>query len=195
MAAIQLTCCDLETGKPAPVADATTLNQWTAIGSPLPAGDLLYLPALKRGASLDLYVLAVEASQGRLLWSTRIGAYRYDTSQQPLREAQPALVLDGTRLYLDTDAGAAAEIDAATGALRWAYLAELKPPRVSPDFLTPPLAPAVHASAPLVRDGLLYFKSMWPSRLYAIRPAQRSLAWSRPIPPGCTPIATRITTS
>ena len=169
------------------------LKAWAPMGAPLLAADKLYLLARRQNQFTDVYVLAMQISDGRLLWSTAIGTYQTDPRRGMVFPPSPILTLRGTRLYVDTQTGGIMQIQADTGAIRWACLDDPETyrdnvqarmqgqPRIaSPDF---------NFSVPLVEGGLLFVKRKDSTDLSAIRVGEPAMAWKRSAPYGSIPSA------
>lgn len=156
------------------------LQQWNFMGQPLVAGDRVYLTAAKNGQGSELYALAVQAADGKQLWSTRLGTHQSDPTQMwHRRSPQPALLLDGGRLYIDTQAGAIVALDASAGAIEWGFAYDSTAPDNNNWYNQP--SQFTTAAPPLLAEGTLYVKGMRSDRLYAIDVSAPKLRWKRPV--------------
>ena len=98
------------------------LKQFQLLGTPLPAGGMLYLTACKMNQPSELHVLAVQSSTGRVQWITHVGTYQFNPLETRLAtRSSRRMLLSGTRLYVDAHAGGLVELAANSGAIRWAY--------------------------------------------------------------------------
>jgi outer membrane protein assembly factor BamB len=157
------------------------LKAWTPVGAPVPAGNVVYLTAFKENQPTELYALAVQAKDGRVLWSTALGTYQFSPYENSLRGTRPTMLLHGTRLYVDSQAGALIELQAASGALRWAYSYESESPEGRQRYGIMPTA-TFNPSVPVIAGGLLFSKGMHSGRLNAVRLDGPGLAWKRTAP-------------
>ena len=169
----------------------TELKEWNFRGTPLVAGDRVFVCAGKPNQQGQLHVLALNAKDARLLWSAQIGTYvgegRYYYYQME-RSTQPSLLMDGDRLYVDTHAGSLVQIDSVSGQVDWGlnYSSDSQqgggrwwsPYGMHVDRLT--------VSPPQMVNGVLYVKGMRSRRLYAVDPQRPKVLWSRPIPKSAT---------
>jgi outer membrane protein assembly factor BamB len=169
---------------------------WSFEGAPISAGGLLYA-AMRRtdGARSQFYVAAFELQttaaavddeddnarpSGRLKWRTRVCSSATLGSDQD-EISHLLLSLAGGTLYLNTNAGAVAALDAADGRLRWV----VRYPR------------AVFKSGDPDRGEQQFFRDLTPcllhkdlsivaaadcDRLFAVDAASGRLAWA--LPPG-----------
>ena len=78
-----------------------------------------------------------------------------------------AIAMRPGKLYIDTHAGALAELDAKTGRMNWGVVYESEVP--SSEYWNQPIK-SYTAAAPLLAGGILYSKGMRSSRLLALRP-------------------------
>ncbi|HEV3340707.1 MAG TPA: PQQ-binding-like beta-propeller repeat protein [Pirellulales bacterium] len=156
------------------------LQQWNIMGVPLPVGDRVYVAAAKNGQGAEQYVLAVQASDGKLLWSTHLGTHQADQTQMwHRRTAQPSLVLKGGRLFVDTHAGGLLALDAAGGSIEWAFAYDSTMPDTNNWYNQPSVFTTL--GAPILVGKTLYFKGMRSDRLYALDISTPKLLWRRPV--------------
>ncbi len=167
---------------------AAELKEWSFRGKPIAEGDRVYAAAGKINQGRELFVLALNAKSGKIIWSTQIGSYTNEPQNyyygQQERGTQPSLLMNGDRLYIDTHAGTLIQLEAITGLVEWGlnYASERQqgngrfwsPYGMNVDRLT--------VSAPQLVNGILYVKGMRSSRLYAVDPLRPKLLWHRPIP-------------
>ncbi|HET6878903.1 MAG TPA: PQQ-binding-like beta-propeller repeat protein, partial [Pirellulales bacterium] len=156
------------------------LQQWNVMGVPLPAGDRVYVTAAKNGQGAELHALALQASDGKLLWSTQLGTHQADPTQMwNRRSPQPSLLLSGGKLYIDSHAGALVVLDAGGGAIDWAFAYDSSMPDNNNWYNQP--AGFTTAGPPLLVGNTLYLKGMRSDRLYALDVAAPKLLWKRPV--------------
>lgn len=169
------------TGKPGWNSQSVgELQQWNFMGLPLVVGDRVYLTAAKNGQGAELYAVALQASDGKQIWSTHLGTHQSDPTQMwHRRSPQPALLLDGGKLYIDTQAGAIVVLDAAGGAIDWGFAYDSSMPDNNNWYNQP--SPLTTAAPPLLAAGTLYVKGMRSDRLYAIDVSVPKLRWKRPV--------------
>ncbi len=128
-----LSCREKATGKEIWTSEKVeALKKWHVWGAPVATKDRVYVSAFAAEKGRDLHMLAVNAADGKLLWSTHCGTYQVDESQlYNQRSSQPALVLDGERLYLDTQIGSMILFDARTGSTLWGFNYDAEAPTES----------------------------------------------------------------
>jgi outer membrane protein assembly factor BamB len=153
------------------------------MGSPVADDEHLYVGAYKSNQATDVYILCLSASDGKLLWNTKIGSYKNDPRQQfyysAFRTTVPSLLLAGGALYVETHAGSLVQMNPAKGEINWGINYDSDTPSTDRYYNQPP--EQLTMSAPQLIDGVLYFKGMRSRRLYAIDPAAPKVLWSRPI--------------
>ena len=156
------------------------LQQWNMMGAPLPLGDRVYVTAAKTGQATELHALALQASDGKLLWSTHLGTHQADQSQMwHRRSAQPSLVFNGGKLYVDSHAGGLVVLDATSGAIDWAFAYDSSMPDTNNWYNQP--SSFTTAGPPILVGSTLYFKGMRSDRLYALDVSAPKLLWKRPV--------------
>lgn len=156
------------------------LQQWNIVGAPLPLADRVYVAAAKTGQATELHALALQASDGKLLWSTHLGTHQADQSQMwHRRSAQPSLLFNGGKLYVDSQAGGLVVLDATNGAIDWAFAYDSSMPETNNWYNQP--STFTTAAAPILVGSTLYFKGMRSDRLYALDVSGPKLLWKRPV--------------
>ena len=168
---------------------ATELNEWNLRGSPLLAGERVYVAASKVNQPRELSLLALSAKDGKLLWSTTIGSYTSEPNPYQMeRGFQPSIVLHGGHLFVDSHSGSLVQLDAASGQIEWGlnYVSETTQ---SHRFWSPygMRAEQFTVSSPQIVNGVLYVKGMRSRRLYAVDPQRPKVLWHRPVPRVATP--------
>lgn len=164
------------------------LKEWSVRGTPLPSGDRVYVTAAKEN-SKDLHVMAVHPKEKKVLWSQSLGSYTSEPQQHMYtvgRTFQPSLLLDGSRLFVDTHGGAVVQLDAGNGRIQWGLNYESETIKMNRfwggNMQTTPRT----ISPPLLVDGVLYVKGMLANRLYAIDPVRPRVLWKRSVPQSST---------
>jgi hypothetical protein len=144
-------------------------------GEPLPVGDLLLVQARKSSSRLEsaAWLLAFEASTGRLRWTIPIGAaggVRLAASR-PL--ASPVAV--GDSVYVATSLGVVARIDASIGQIRWLrrWPAPIREPRGA--------SPAWQLPSPVADASLVAWITPDGSSLVGLDPSDGRTLWTLPI--------------
>ncbi|WP_010584958.1 outer membrane protein assembly factor BamB family protein [Schlesneria paludicola] len=175
---------ELDTGKKVfNSQQSNELKNWSIRGTPLISGERLYLAANKPNQGRDLEVLALNSSDGRLLWSTKIGSYTSESNPYSMeRTYQPSLLLHGGHLYVDTHSGSLVQLDAVSGQVEWGlnYASEVSQSHrfwwngnQSEPFTVGP---------PQIINGILYLKGMRSKKLYAVDPQRPRVLWHRSVP-------------
>ena len=158
------------------------LQPWNMMGAPVPLGDMVVVAAVKPEQATEQYVLGIKADDGKLLWNTHVGTHQMDQSQMYYkRSAQPAIVGHGDKIYLETHAGALLELDSKTGAIVWGFQYDSEVQQNQWWWGGDQNQSLTTVGAPVVVNGILYFKGMRSKRLNAIDLAGPSIAWTRPV--------------
>lgn len=164
------------------------LKDWSLRGRPVVSGERVFIAAGKVNQERELYVLALNAKDGKLIWSTQIGSYTSEPNNyyygQQERATQPSLMLNGDRLYVDSHAGTLIQLEAVTGQIEWGlnYLSERQ--QGGGRFWSPygVQVARLTVSPPQMVNGVLYVKGMRSSQLYAVDPLRPKVLWHRPVP-------------
>jgi outer membrane protein assembly factor BamB len=180
-AVFRLAAWDKGTGKQVFSSQSVSgLQNWNMAGRPLPLGERIYVAAYQSNQGNQLHVLALQATDGKLLWSAQVGTHQVDLSQvYHQRTPQPVLMEYGGKLYVETHDGAMAELDAKTGALNWGLAYESE--RLNTERWYNEPAKLRTSGEPLFAGGTLFVKGMSSPRLYAIDVASPRLQWKRPV--------------
>jgi len=178
-----LTCLEAASGKELlHSSKISTLQNWNFTGTPVLDGDRVYVTVHKLNPGTELHVLALAASDGKVLWDALIGTHKVDQFQNNYyyrRTAQPSLVLRPGKVIVDSHAGALAELDARSGRLNWGVIYESEMTNNNYDYNE--IQRVYVAGDPYFAGGLLFSKGMRSTRLLALRPDGPSLAWKRPV--------------
>lgn len=87
------------------------------VTAPTVRGDRLFVAVARPGARSDIAVACYAAPTGRLLWLTDLGSG--DPALRAAGASPAPLVASGDSLYVMTNLGAVASLDASSGRLRW----------------------------------------------------------------------------
>jgi len=164
---------------------STELANWSLRGTPLMAGERIYLAATKTNQPRELDVLAISSKDGKLQWSTTIGNYTSDSNPYMMeRSFQPSLLLDGGHLYIDSHSGALVRLDAASGQVEWGlnYASEVMHQQRFWGWGYGMSTEPITVGAPQMVNGILYLKGMKSRKLYAVDPQRPRVLWFRSIP-------------
>ena len=162
------------------------------VGTPLLAGGTLYAvakpPMNFQQGPIHQYVLAIEPTDGKVRWKTEVGTFRQgerffyygmrDTSPQP------TMLYRAGSLYVDTQVGVLARLDAESGELQWGYGYQTEPVESSGRFFFWGMRQtddSSASSAPLRSGEALFVKGAKSDRIYALDPDRMKLLWDRPI--------------
>jgi outer membrane protein assembly factor BamB len=95
-------------------------DEWTFGGPPVADGGKLYVSALKRGPlRIESHVAALDPADGRLLWRRMVCAAEPFFSDQAALVAQQLLSVGPGVIYVNTNLGAVAALDAEHGNVIW----------------------------------------------------------------------------
>ena len=100
-----------------PDPENPTAKAWQFAGDPIVRGDRLYVPMTTPGVRVDVALACYSTLTARELWRTELGATA--ASNRFGGGATPEAILAGDTIYLATEMGATAALDAATGRVRW----------------------------------------------------------------------------
>ena len=157
-----------------------SLKKWHIWVAPAATGDRVYVSALEENKTRDLHVLAINATDGKLLWSTHAGTYQTEESSLwNQRSSQPSLVVDGERLFVDTHVGSLLLLDTRTGATQWGFNYEAQPP--STDWWWGEPRERFTAGVPVIAGEAVYVKGMRSSRLCAVQLAGPNVLFKRSV--------------
>ncbi len=120
----RLVCLDVGTGegllKWFQTADDLFPAGWMMTGTPVAAGDRLYLPLLRTDPQLESAVACLSASDGSVIWRRSIGLALIEPLEGYVELGHQLLSVRDGRVFCSTGLGAIAALDAATGVVRWA---------------------------------------------------------------------------
>jgi outer membrane protein assembly factor BamB len=165
-------------------------------GRPLLAGDKLFIackgqanPQQQQGMPQQL-VLAIQPHDGKVIWKTEIGTFRQDNryywyGYNPNMGGQPRLLYRAGVLYIDSQQGVFARLDADSGTVDWGYGYRTDPVQGQGRFFfwngMPQQEPAAASSEPVRIGEALLIKGSQSARVYALEPNRMKFLWERPI--------------
>ena len=118
----RLVCLDLQAreGDLLWKLDSSTLGEgWEFEGAPVVEGGRLYVALRRRNPETEIHVGCFDAGSGRKIWSTAVGTAIGGGDGENV-VSRLLLTLAEGRLFLSTNLGAVAALDARDGLLRWA---------------------------------------------------------------------------
>jgi len=197
MAPIHLTCRRASSGEVVwQSADLADYAQIDLVGRPLLVGGRLFVagkgqtnPQQQQGMPQQL-VLAIQPHDGKVLWKTEIATFRQDQrnywwgyNRDPA--PQPRLLYRAGILYIDTQQGVFARLDADSGMVEWGYGYKTDAVQGQGRIMfwngMPQQETTVAGSEPLPIGDALLIKGMQSTRLYALEPNRMKFLWERPI--------------
>lgn len=141
------------------------------------------------------WVLAIRPRDGKLIWKTQIGSLRQGRprfySGQSQASPRPRLLLDAGALYIDTQLGVLARLDADSGTLEWGFGYQTESAQGNIHFFSPyQQTQAVNAGGgPILLGDSLLVKGAQSSRIYVVDPNRMTLEWERAIGKSARPLA------
>lgn len=181
---VRLVCMTAADGKVKWSSNNSGLANWSFVGRPVLAGDLVYATG-RNPQGADLVLLAIGADKGELRWQLPLGtAQGGQTFRGEPDVPSPVLLPHGAgQLYVLTNNGALLAVDAGSRRVMWAYT--YAPPPVmnremfwsgNPAAPRPTMRPAA-----FVHGSTLYLKEYEGDALHAIDLTGPSLRWRRPL--------------
>ncbi|HUQ70423.1 MAG TPA: PQQ-binding-like beta-propeller repeat protein, partial [Planctomycetaceae bacterium] len=125
------------------VPDDDEAPPWSWEGTPIAHNGRLYAVLSRRRPQLAWSVMCLDAQSGLVLWQRPVGITRPTPPDNENLATQLLLTLGDGRLFLSTDGGAIAALDAEAGHLLWAVSYESEPLRLgagqpAPRWIGPP---------------------------------------------------------
>jgi outer membrane protein assembly factor BamB len=164
--------------------------------SPLLAAGKLFIAAKSQanpqnqGLPQEL-VLAIQPHDGKVLWKTDVGTLRgqnqfYFWNYNPDTLPQPRLLYRAGAVYMDTQVGVIARLDADTGLLDWGHAYRTDPAQMQGrGFIiwgeAMPEPNTTGGSQLLSAADALLIKGMQSDRFYSLDPNRMQVLWDRPI--------------
>lgn len=188
-ASFQIVCRRAESGEVVwTSADLPELTPFEPSGTPLLGDDLLFV-ATESQQNQPLpgqWVLAIRPHDGKLIWKTEIGSFRQNRQRYYYGQRQttprPRLLLDAGALYVDTQIGVVARLDADSGTLEWGFGHQTAPVQGNRYIVyNRGAASAVEGGGPVPLGDSLLIKGAQSSRLLSIDPNRMKLDWERAI--------------
>jgi outer membrane protein assembly factor BamB len=176
--------------------DLSDYAQVDLVGPPLLAGGKLFIAGKTlanqpQQRQPQQFVLAIQPHDGKVLWKTEVGSFRqgnqfyyYMYSRDP--SPQPRLVYRAGAVYIDTQVGVLARLDADSGALDCGFGYRTDNFQGQNRFFISfgpyqPPEPGTAGSTPLQSGEAFLIKGMQSDRLYAVEPNRMKVLWERPI--------------
>lgn len=168
-------------------AQVNDLKDYSLRGDPLLANERIFIAANKLNQPQDLFLLALNSKDGKLIWSSHIGTY---TGQQNMwygqveRTAEPCLLMQSDKIFIDTHAGTLIQLESVTGQIEWGLNYASEQANQNGRFWRPynVQSERVTVSPPQLINGVLFIKGMHSGRLYAVDPIRPKVLWHRPVP-------------
>lgn len=162
-----------------PDAESPEATNWTFEGTPVVEDGRVYV-SLRQGSPEDqVFVVCFDAETSRLIWSRRVCSSLKNVPDHFNEIGHRQLTLADGRLFLATDSGAIAALEARTGRLLWIVtypgLAEETPAEMSD--------PRRHGlSSCLHHQGVVYAAPADSSQLFALDAVTGEAVWVQPAP-------------
>jgi outer membrane protein assembly factor BamB len=153
-------------------------------GPPVVSEGRLFVPCTLMQGRIKLHVACYDLFDGRLLWQTPVisGQQELNMFNRHLFEFSAAPVhLDGDRLFITTQLGCVAALDAASGRLIWEARYEQIPLPRNHGLITDPRKQYWRNAPPLVADGAVLATPTDSEELLAFDRDTGAVLWSRPI--------------
>lgn len=151
----------------------SAVSPWCFEGSPIADSHRVYVVLRRSLPQEQINVACFDADSARLLWNHKVGVTVASTEEAVNSISHLQLALAEDSVFLSTDAGAIAALDAHDGAIRWVrtYVSETVLPARGEqrDGHTPPV----------YHDGVLYVAPLDTSLLMAIHAESGLLLWQR----------------
>jgi outer membrane protein assembly factor BamB len=162
-----------------------SLSNWSFLGAPLIAGDVVYAAARQRNGT-DTSLLAIGVEKGELMWSVALGTAQGGNNPYNGNTVVPtsALVAANGSVYVVTNNGAVVAVDSVARRVDRAYTFPAPPIMREQNMWwggpQPMPAPKMRAAA-FVDGSTLYVKEQNGDALYAVDLSGPALLWKRPI--------------
>ncbi len=174
-----LVCLDLQRGEGKLVwkIDARTRGEgWEFEGAPVVTDDRLFVVQRRRHPETEIHVACYDAERGKPLWTTRIGTAIAAGEETANHISHLLLTVSAGRLYLATDMGALASLDACDGFLDWIVTYRSR----NADRITEKkTAYTAHLSPCFLHHGLLFVAPSDTDRLLAVDAQTGQPLWQR----------------
>lgn len=151
---------------------------WTFDGSPVCDGARIYVAMRRRDpARVQLHVACFEATSGRRLWRTQVASRDHWGDGSAIEISHTLLTLANERVYVNTNMGAVAALNAEDGHLRWVLSYPRSPPQ--PEDVDKSDRHYFREVNPcVVKHGLVYAAPADCDRIFALEEAEGRLAWT-----------------
>lgn len=101
-------------------------GSWRYEGTPVVISGKAYVAMCRRRPQLELMIVCLDSSDGRVVWQQPIGGFRVSVGDSHNRVSHLLLTAGGGRLFLTTDHGLIISLDAFDGRLEWAITYETR---------------------------------------------------------------------
>jgi len=149
---------------------------WSFEGSPVVGGNRVYI-VLRRGQpQMQINVACFDATSGRLIWNRKVCAAVSNIGRNNNLITHQLLTLAENKLFISTDLGAVAALDARDGAPLWVLTYESSPaksPAVFSDHTKQGLLPCMY------HQGTVYAAPNDSNRIFAIDAQSGVVKWQR----------------
>ncbi len=178
----RLVCLDVESGEGLlrwfQTADDLFPAGWMMTGTPVAAGERLYLPLLRTDPQLEPAVACLSAEDGSVIWWRSIGQALVEPLEGFVELGHQLLSVSDGRVYCSTDLGAIAALDAETGVVRWVTTY----PSIPLEALQRSNEAANGLLPPVCAEGCLFVKPNDADEVMALDAASGTVRWRRRLP-------------
>ena len=181
---VRLVCMNAADGKVKWSSNTGGLSNWSFLGRPALAGDVVYATA-RNQQGMDVSLLALGAEKGELRWQLLLGAAQAGQNYRGEADMPSPLVVpaSGGAVYVVTNNGALLAVDTGGRRVLWAFT--YAPPPISgrQTFWSGEaniVRPKMDAAA-VVQGSTIYLKEQAGAAMYAVDLAGPSLLWRRPL--------------
>ena len=150
---------------------------WRFEGTPVIVSGKAYVTVCRRRPQLELMVVCLDGTDGRLLWQQPIGGFRVSVGDSYNRVSHLLLTAGGGRLYLSTDLGLIVSLNSADGRFEWALTYEIRN-NESPATLSDPQQKGIRP--PMFFNGLLIVAPNDSDFAYCIETDSGRMKWRYP---------------
>ncbi|MBT4865934.1 MAG: PQQ-binding-like beta-propeller repeat protein [Planctomycetaceae bacterium] len=149
---------------------------WSFEGSPVVGGNRVYIALRRSQPQMQINVACFDSSSGRLIWNRRVCAAVSNIGRNNNLITHQLLTLAENKLFISTDLGAVAALDARDGAPLWVLTYESSPaksPAVFSDHTEQGLLPC------LFHQGTVYAAPNDSDHIFAIDAQSGVVKWQR----------------
>ncbi len=149
---------------------------WSFEGSPVVRGEQAYVVMRKMTPQIQINVVCLNASDGRVIWNQQACAIVGQTSDNENLVDHLLLALADDRLFLSTNRGAVCALATSDGTLEWVITYESQPPKTILERSDPKLNGLL---SPLVHGDQVFVAPTDSSFLFALQAETGRLLWQR----------------